>query len=130
MKLNDTIEIVQAYNNLGTDFRRKSGSHGEASDYHYQALDYAEAYSQNFTYCLGVGMKNRVVSLNGIGNVSTTLGYYDHAEKYFRMALENELKLKTCSQTINYANIGTQFWKRNRLDSFIAYCQIIERIIE
>lgn len=119
MKLNDTIEIVQAYNNLGTDFRR-IGSHGEASDYHYQALDYAEAYSQ--AHVPGVGMKNRVVSLNGIGNVGLTLGYYDHAEKYFRMALEDELKLKSnIGQAINYANIGAIFEERGQLDSAHAY---------
>ena len=44
LQLKDTIEIVQAFNNLGTDFRR-IGAQGEASDYHYQALHYAEAYS-------------------------------------------------------------------------------------
>ena len=36
LKLNDTVEIVQAMNNLGTNFRR-IGAHNEASQYHYQA---------------------------------------------------------------------------------------------
>lgn len=38
LKLKDTLEIVQAMNNLGTNFRR-IGAHGEASQYHYQALN-------------------------------------------------------------------------------------------
>ena len=76
LKLNDTIDIIQALNNLGTDFRRV-GALTEASDYHYRALDYAETYSGLET---NAGMKNRVVSLNGIGNVSLSLGYYDEAK--------------------------------------------------
>lgn len=119
LKLNDTIEIVQAYNNLGTDFRR-IGAQGEASDYHYQALNYAEDYSR--ANVPGSGMKNRVVSLNGIGNVSLTLGYFDQAEKYFRLALEDEVKLNSdIGQAINYANIGAIFEERNQFDSAYTY---------
>ena len=69
LKLNDTIEIVQAMNNLGTNFRR-IGALSEASQYHYQALRYAEAWSGLDT---SVGTKNRVVSLNGIGNIRVSL---------------------------------------------------------
>lgn len=119
LRLKDTVEIVQALNNLGTDFRR-IGAQGEASDYHFQALAYAEAYSQ--ANVPGTGMKNRVVSLNGIGNVSLTLGYLDDAEKYFRMALQDEVKLKSAvGQAINYANLGAIFEQRNRLDSAFVY---------
>ncbi|GAE22124.1 DNA-binding response regulator/sensor histidine kinase [Bacteroides pyogenes JCM 10003] len=67
--LADTIEIVQALNNLGTNFRR-IGALAEASDYHYRALEHAEAYSDKLS---PEGRKNRVVSMNGIGNVSLTL---------------------------------------------------------
>lgn len=115
LKLKDTIEIVQAYNNLGTDFRR-IGSQGEASEFHYRALEYAEAYSQ--VGVPGVGMKNRAVSLNGIGNISLTLGYLDDAEKYFRKALKDEIKLESAlGQAINYANLGAIFELRVQLDS-------------
>lgn len=82
LKLNDTVEIVQAMNNLGTNFRR-IGAQSEASQYHYQALNYAEAWSGLNT---SVGAKNRVVALNGIGNISLTLGYYNDAEENFREA--------------------------------------------
>lgn len=90
-ELKDTVEIVQALNNLGTDFRR-IGAQNEASDYHYRALHYAETYSGLDT---PRGRKNRVISLNGIGNICLTLGYYDNAEKKFREALKDERKLKS-----------------------------------
>ncbi|HKM94390.1 MAG TPA: ATP-binding protein [Prolixibacteraceae bacterium] len=116
--LNDTIEIVQAMNNLGTDFRR-IGAQGEASQYHYQALHYSETWSGLKT---PVGMKNRIVSLSGIGNVSLTLGYYDDAEKCFREALNDEIALKSpIGQAINYANLGAIFEQRQQYDSAYIY---------
>lgn len=119
LKLKDTVEIVQALNNLGTDFRR-IGAQGEASEYHYRALEYADTYSQ--AGVPGNGMKNRVVSLNGIGNVSLTLGYLDDAEKNFRLALVDEIKMKSpIGQAINYANLGAIFEQRQQLDSARAY---------
>ncbi|MDY0102297.1 MAG: ATP-binding protein [Lentimicrobium sp.] len=120
LQLDDTTEIVQAMNNLGTDFRR-IGAHGEASQYHYQALHYAEAWSGLNT---PAGMKNRVVSLNGIGNVSLMLGYYDEAEKHFREALKDEVALKSpIGQAINYANLGAIFEYRQQYDSAYSYFQ-------
>ena len=120
LQLNDTMEIVQAMNNLGTNFRR-IGAHGEASQYHYQALHYAESWSGLHTPS---GMKNRVVSLNGIGNISLTLGYYVHAEKYFREALKYEIVLKSpVGQAINYANLGAIFEQGQQYDSAYLYFQ-------
>lgn len=117
--LKDTLEIVQALNNLGTDFRR-IGAQDEAVDYHYRALAYIEDYSQATTSQAGI--KNRVVSLNGIGNVSLTLGYLDDAEKYFRIALQDETKLNSLiGQAINYANLGAVFELRQQLDSAHIY---------
>ncbi|HHX31368.1 MAG TPA: response regulator [Bacteroidales bacterium] len=118
LKLNDTIDIIQALNNLGTDFRRV-GALTEASDYHYRALDYAETYSGLET---NAGMKNRVVSLNGIGNVSLSLGYYDEAKKYFEDALKDEIKLGSpIGQAINYANIGAIYEHKGEYDSARVY---------
>ncbi len=119
LKLKDTVEIVQALNNLGTDFRR-IGAQGEASEYHFKALSYAEDYSQ--ANIPGPGMKNRVVALNGIGNVSLTLGYLEDAEKYFRMALKDEIELQSqIGQAINYANLGAIFEGRRQIDSAFVY---------
>ncbi len=118
LQLNDTTDIIQALNNLGTDFRRV-GAMSEASDYHYRALDYAESYSGIAT---PAGMKNRVVSLNGIGNISLTLGYLDDAKKYFIEALEDEIKLNSpIGQAINYANIGAIYEQTGMNDSARAY---------
>lgn len=118
--LKDTFEIVQALNNLGTNFRR-IGAHGEASDYHYQALHYAEAHSDVNT---PKGQKNRIVSLNGIGNISLMLGYYNDAEKHFREALKVETELKSpIGRAINYANLGAVFEERQEYDSAFIYYQ-------
>ena len=120
LNLNDTIEIVHAMNNLGTNFRR-IGAHGEASQYHYQALLYIEAWSGLNT---PTGIKSRAVSLNGIGNISLMLGYYDDAEQNFRKALKNEIELKTpIGQAINYANLGAIFEIRQQYDSAYIYYQ-------
>lgn len=114
LALNDTVEIIQALNNLGTDFRRV-GALTEASDYHYRALDFAEAFSGVNT---PTGMKNRVVSLNGIGNVSLSLGYLGEAKEYFNDALEDEKKLESAiGQAINYANIGAIYEMTEQYDS-------------
>lgn len=120
LKLKDTIEIVQAMNNLGTNFRR-IGAQSEASQYHYQALHYAESWSGLNT---PVGTKNRVVSLSGIGNVSLTLGYYNEAEKHFREALKDEIVLNSpIGQAINYANLGAVFEIYQQYDSAYIYYQ-------
>lgn len=119
MKLKDTVIIIRAYNDLGTDFRR-IGAQGEASEYHYRALEYSEAYSE--VDIPGIGIKNHAVSSNGIGNIYLTLGYLDDAEKYFRMSLKDEIQLKSSiGQAINYANLGAIFEERGQLDSARVY---------
>lgn len=117
-RLKDTIEIVQALNNLGTNFRR-IGALDEASDYHYKALKTAEAFSGVGT---SVGTKNRVIALNGIGNISLTLNQLDDADRYFRQALEIEHSLDSdLGQAINYANIGAIYALRAEYDSAFHY---------
>ena len=125
IKLHDTIEIVQAMNNLGTNFRRIA-AHSEASQYHFQALHYAEAWSGLNT---PEGIKNRIISLNGIGNISLMLGFYNDAEEKFREALKEETKLDSpIGQAINYANIGAIFEIRQQYDSaYIYYNKSLEQ---
>ena len=120
IQLKDTVEIAQAMNNLGTNFRR-IGAYGEASEYHFRALNYAETWSSLNT---PTGTKNRVVSLNGIGNINLTLGFYDDAEKNFREALKDEIVLKSpIGQAINYANLGAIYEHRKQYDSAFIYYQ-------
>ena len=117
-QLHDTIAMVQALNNIGTNFRRM-GVLDEAIDYHYRALHLSEDFSVKSDR---TARKNRVVSLNGIGNICLTLGDVETADSVFRAALAGERSLDShLGQAINYANLGSLFEQRNQLDSAWAY---------
>lgn len=117
-ELGDTVSIVQALNNIGTNFRRM-GVLDEAIDYHYQALHYSDAFSHQSD---PVARKNRVVSLNGIGNICLSLGDIETADSVFRQALAGERALGSAlGQAINYANIGALFEERHQADSALWY---------
>ena len=119
--LNDTLEIVQALNNIATNYRRM-GILDEASTYHYKALTYSENYSDKDSYD---AKKNHLVSLNGLGNIHLTLSNYDLAESVFRQALIGEKELNSdLGQAINYANIGSIFETREMADSAYYYYQL------
>lgn len=119
-QLKDTIEIIQALNYIGTNFRRL-GIIDEASNYHYRALTYSEQFSDDTSY---MARKNRVVSLNGIGNIYLTLNNYDAAARIIRMALVGEQQLKSAlGQAINYANLGSIYESRGMNDSALVYYQ-------
>ena len=107
--LGDTLEIVQALNNIGTVYRRM-GLLDMAQDYHYRAFAICkESADTSFT-----AKKNRVVSLNGLGNIYLTLGNYARADSALRLALAGERELNSAlGQAINYANIGSIFSHRD-----------------
>ena len=109
----DTLEWVQALNNIGTDYRRM-GVLDVAQEYHYRAWMLSEECTDtSFT-----ARKNRVVSLNGLGNIYMTLGNYERADSTLRMALEGERLLhSSLGQAINYANLGSIFEHRGQTDS-------------
>ena len=116
-KLRDTIQIVQVLNNIGTNYRRLAIL-DEASSYHYKALTYCDQYSGTRDPNDRTAQKNRVVSLNGIGNVQLTLGNMDEAENLFRQALEGERLLGSAlGQAINYANLGSILESKEMIDS-------------
>lgn len=117
-KLNDTIDIVRLLNELGTDYRRLSILDA-ASSYHYRALNYAMRYSEKDSY---IAKKNRVTSLNGLGNVYMTMKDYTLADSVLRQALNGEKELDSpLGQAINYANIGSIFEGKGMADSAWAY---------
>lgn len=117
-QIHDTIAIVQALNNIGTNFRRM-GVLDEAVDYHYRALHLCEAFSVQAD---STARKNRVVSLNGIGNICLTLGDKETADSVFRAALAGEKMLGShLGQAINYANIGSLFEQDRQIDSAWTY---------
>lgn len=115
--LGDTLEWVQALNNIGTDYRRM-GVLDVAQEYHYRAWKLSEECADTAF----MARKNRVVALNGLGNVYMTLGNYDRADSVLRMALKGEQQLHSqLGQAINYANLGSIFEHRGQADSAWVY---------
>lgn len=60
-----------------------------AQEYHYKARTLCEACSDT-SY---LAKKNRVISLNGLGNIYMIFGNYEQAEQAFRLALAGEQAL-------------------------------------
>lgn len=119
-KICDTTLIINILNNLGTSHRRL-GIMDEAASYHYKALSYSDKYSDQDSKTT---LKNRVVSLNGIGNAMMSLGKYETADSIFRQALEGEKKLNSeLGMAINYANLGSLQEKGKNFDSAMVYYQ-------
>lgn len=115
---NDSIGLVKAYNNLGTDMRRQ-GHYGDALAYHYDALLIAEKMEEDTTYD---ARKNIVRSQNGIGNVYLAVGNLDDAAMYFHNALKGERMLgSNLGMAINYSNIGAIKYEQGDIDSALIY---------
>jgi len=113
----DTLEWVQALNNIGTDYRRM-GVLDVAQEYHYRAWTLSEECADTSS----TTRKNRAISLNGLGNIYMTLGNYERADSALRMALEGERQLHSAlGQAINYANLGSIFEHRGEIDSAWVY---------
>lgn len=113
----DTLETVQALNNIGTNYRRL-GIYDVATKYHYRALKICEEYED----VSAVSMKNKVVSLNGLGNIYMAIGNYERADSVLRISLAGECRLGSAlGMAINYANIGSIFEKRGQIDSAWVY---------
>jgi two-component system sensor histidine kinase ChiS len=118
LRTKDTISIAQLLNQLGTDFRR-IGAFPEASDYHFRALRLSETYSRKSDYA---GKKNKVMALNGIGNIYLSLENLPEALRYFNEALTSEKELRSpLGQAINYANIGNVYKMTQQYDSAFVY---------
>ena len=118
---NDTVEMVRAYNHIGTDFRRL-GMTEEAAENHYMALELCDKFSDKLSYA---ARKNRVTSLNGLGNMFLSLKELQLADSLFRMALKVEKELDShMGQAINYSNLGAIFEEKNQLDSARLYYQL------
>ncbi|MDR1553216.1 MAG: sensor histidine kinase [Prevotellaceae bacterium] len=117
-ELNNTTEIILCLNQIGTDYRRM-GSYEDASSYHYRALQLCETYSDKTS---DFALKNKVISLNGIGNIYLTLGNLTEAFEVFKEALDGETRLGShLGMAINYANIGAIYEQRQMYDSAHIY---------
>ena len=109
---------VKALNNIGTNYRRLSMLE-EASRYHMDALilTMKESNQQDKTV-----IKNRLMSLNGLGNVYLTMGDATQADSIFREALAGEKQLGSkLGQAINLANIGSAKEAMGQEDSAWVY---------
>ena len=116
--IKDTNNIIQILNQLGTSYRR-IGIMDEAASYHYKALSYSDIYGNPDD---AKTIKNRVSSLNGIGNAMKVMGNDVAADSIFREALEGERKLDSkLGMAINYANLGTLFERKKQFDSAMVY---------
>ena len=109
-EVGDTAEWIQALNNIGTDYRCM-GILDVAQEYHYTAYRMCEE-STDTAYVM---RKNRVVSLNGLGNIYLSVGNLDRADTIFHLALEGERRLGSAvGQAINYANLGSIYSSQGR----------------
>lgn len=116
--IKDTNNIIHILNQLGTSYRR-IGIMDEAASYHYKALSYSDTYGNPDDKKT---IKNRVTSLNGIGNAMKVMGNDVAADRIFRQALEGERKLDSkLGMAINYANLGTLFERKKQFDSAMVY---------
>lgn len=117
-ELKDTIQLIIAYNNQGTNYRRL-GLMNMATDCHYQALELCEKIDD--TKDLSV-RRITTRTLNGLGNVLLTLKNYDAAEEFFRKSLSNEdMANNPTGIAINLANIGSVKEHQGDLDSAYIY---------
>ena len=116
--IKDTNNIIHILNQLGTSYRR-IGIMDEAALYHYKALSYSDVYGDPESKKT---LKNRVTSLNGIGNAMKVMGNDAAADSIFRQALEGERKLDSkLGMAINNANLGTLFERKKQFDSAMVY---------
>ena len=115
---NDTLQLIIAYNNQGTNFRR-IGDLQQASTNHYKALELCDKITCDTSF---IARKNIVRTLNGLGNVMLSLGNDEVAEEMFRRALKGEQELCSATgQAINYANIGAIKERNGDADSARIY---------
>lgn len=118
--IHDTTQWIVALNNQGTNFRRL-GALKEATELHYEALALNDAYSDTSSFN---SKKNRVRSLNGLGNIFMSIGNYQAAETNLRYALQGETALGSATgQAINLANIGSIKQHEGQMDSARIYYQ-------
>jgi len=119
--IDDTNEIISCLNQIGTNYRR-IGAYEDAATFHYKALRYSE---QQQDAPPEVILKNKVTSLNGIGNIYLMLDNLDAAHATFLSALDGETQLGSdLGMAINYANIGAIFESKEIYDSARVYYEL------
>lgn len=117
-RLADTIEMVIAYNALGTDCRRM-GDLSLAQGYFYKALKLCDSYSDKES---DQALMARVKTLNGIARLELGLCDYVTADSVSRQALEVSKRLENNSDiAFNYGNLGSAKCAIGENDSALYY---------
>lgn len=110
----DTIEMVEALNDLGTDCRRQ-GDLARANDHLIRALKLTDAYSDHKS---DEALSMRVKTLNGIGMIEIDMCNYPIADSVLHEALQGEIKLgRDVGMAVNYSRLGAVKQAFGQLDS-------------
>ena len=113
-QLEDTIEMVEALNDLGTDCRRQ-GDLAKANDHLIRALKLTDAYSDHKS---DEALSMRVKTLNGIGMIEIEMCNYPIADSVLHEALQGEIKLgRDVGMAVNYSRLGAVKQAFGQLDS-------------
>lgn len=122
--IRDTLNIVVAMNQIGTDYRRL-GILEEASSWHYEALRINAQYADSTSF---QARKNNANAYNGLGNIMLTFEDYAGAEQVFRKALAVEEMLESeLGQAINTSNIASIYEHEGKYELAMSW---YERSIE
>ena len=113
-EVEDTIEMVEALNDLGTDCRRQ-GNLAAANDHYIRALKLTDVYSDHKSE---EALSMRVSTLNGIGIIELEMCNYPTADSVLHEALEGEIKLgRDMGKAVNYSRLGAVKRAFGQLDS-------------
>ena len=113
-QLEDTIEMVEALNDLGTDCRRQ-GDLARANDHLIRALKLTDAYSDHES---DEALSMRVKTLNGIGMIEIDMCNFPIADSVLHEALQGEIKLgRDVGMAVNYSRLGAVKQAFGQLDS-------------
>ena len=121
----DTIEMIDALNNIGTDYRRM-GDLSNANGHHFRALKLSDLYSDKKS---PEAIKSRVATLNGIGNIEIDMCNYAVADSVFRLALQGEMELDNqLGMAFDYSRIGAVMRALGENDSAWMYYRKAEKL--
>ena len=114
----DTIETIDALNNIGTDYRRLCDL-SKAASYHYRALKLCDIFSDKTS---PHALKSRNTTLFGIGNIEFELCNYSAADSLFRQALQGETELDNpLGMSANCSRLGAVMHAMGEADSAWMY---------
>ena len=112
--MSDTLEMVTALHSIATSYRRM-GNYSTANGYYFKALEMCDMYSDKESHD---AIKQRVVTLNGIGTIEMELCNYRAADSVFHEALSGEMMLEDNEGiAINRVSLGAVKQSLEQMDS-------------